>query len=188
MKNLPGVVVCICLVWMTVACQSIGTTSGYYDPPLAAGSELEIRQAIVVPAGYARVYLQAGRTMTYAATDQYAPFCFLLMRQPLPVAQTIAPGTFLVEKVYLLETDVSRELPLSVATNGFLAHDGRRGLLAFQVHVKLFAAAQPDVDALVCSGAFAAPAEAEPIRLPELQRVLGAFGVLRATPSRIVDH
>jgi len=30
--------------------------------------------------------------MRYAALNQYASFCYLLMREPLPVRQAIRPG------------------------------------------------------------------------------------------------
>ena len=180
MMRLIIIIMILGIVWTGSACQSVDLSVGYYASPLHEGEEITFLHAVEIPSGYARAYLQGGRVMGYAAVDQYAPFCYILMRQPLPVAQTVHPGVFVIDKVYLLETDVGRELPTRIAARGVLAHDDGYGPIAFQTHMKFLRGEQPDVDSLVCSGAFAIPGEARPIRRVELQQVLGDIASVRA--------
>jgi len=174
-------------VWVFVAvvslfvagCHTYDPTSGYYGNPLGPGAELQIMSELVVPGGLARVYVQYGKTMGYGAMNQYAPFCYFLMRDPLPVAQTIHPGVLRVKSVSLNQTEVSRLLPTRVAAAGLFADSDGRGVIALQSYMRVSADGQPDVYALVCSGAFAAPMEAKPIRLHELKQVFGGLVEIR---------
>jgi len=160
-------------------CHTYDPTSGYYGNPLGTGAQLQIMTELVVPAGLARVYVQYGKTMGYGAMNQYAPFCYFLMREPLPVAQTIRPGMLRVESVSLNETEVSRVLPSRVAAAHLFVHSDGRGVIALQSYMRVAVDGQPDVYALVCSGAFAAPMEAKPIRLKELMQVFGELVEIR---------
>lgn len=164
-------------------CQSLAPSGGYYDSPLQPGAEITVTQELLVPAGYARVYLQQGNTMSYGSTNQYEPFCYFLMDQPMPAPQKIRPGVFRVTRVSLIESEVRRSLPVRLAAFGLFADDGGRSLIAFQSYMTLTAAHQDDVRALVCSGAFDSPPEARPIRLPELQQALGESISVRAIPA-----
>ncbi|MGD8617221.1 MAG: hypothetical protein PVI91_16410 [Gammaproteobacteria bacterium] len=174
---------------LIVGCQAYGPTSGYWSNPLGPGAEIEVKRSIRIPAGLARVYVQYGETLGYAAMDQYAPFCYFLMREPLPMVQTIRPGMLRIESVSLNETEVRRALPARVAALMlFAGADGDgRGVIAMQSYMRVASAEQPDVYALVCSGAFAAPAEAKPIRLHELREVLGPLADVRAWPDSVAD-
>jgi hypothetical protein len=160
-------------------CQGHGPTSGYWSNPLGPGAAIEVKQEIRIPAGLARVYVQYGQTLGYAAMDQYAPYCYFLMRQPLPTVQTIRPGVLRVESVSLNETEVRRTLPSRLAALTLFAGGDGRGVVAMESYMRLAAAEQPGVYALVCSGGFAAPAEAEPMRLHELREALGPLAAVR---------
>ncbi len=174
------------LVTLALAgCRAYDPTLGYYGNPLGPGAMLEVREEIRVPAGLARVYVQYGKAMGYGAIDQYAPFCYLLMREPLPVVQRIGPGILRVESVSLNETEVSRPRPLWLAAAGLFADsngDGR-GVIAYQSYMRIAADGQPDIYALVCSGAFAAPMEAQPMRLAELRQAFGDLAEIRVRAS-----
>jgi len=165
---------------LVAACHAYDPTRGYYGHALGPGAELQIKTEIQIPAGLARVYLQYGKTMGYAEMNQYAPFCYFLMRQPLPVGQTILPGLLRVDSVSLNETDVGRALPSTVAAVGVFAESDGRGVIALQSYMRVTAEGQPDVYALVCSGAFAAPMEAKPVRLHELKQLFGGLVEIRA--------
>jgi len=161
-------------------CQAYQPTGGYYGNPLGPGAEIRVIQEISVPAGMARVYLQYGEPRAYVATDQYSPFCYFQMREPLPVVQVIRPGVFTVKSVSQIETEVSRIHPLMLASRtAFLGGDV--GPVALQSHMIIAAEGQPDVRALVCSGAFDAPLRAQPIRLAEMREVLRGVAEIRAT-------
>lgn len=168
---------------LAAGCQALAPSGGYYDSPLQTGAEITVTRELLVPADYARVYLQNGNTESYASMNQYEPFCYFLMDQPMPVVQKIHPGVFRVKKVSLIETQVRRSLPVRLVAFGLFADDGGRSLIAFQSYMTLTAQHQDNVRALVCSGAFDTPPEARPIRLPELQRALGESIRVRATPA-----
>ncbi|HHH42753.1 MAG TPA: hypothetical protein ENK49_01320 [Gammaproteobacteria bacterium] len=166
---------CLC-VWLA-GCQQAGSRNAFYDNPLLAGDEVEVLQTITIPAGLARIYLQHGKTMGYGSTDQYAPFCYFLMRDPLPVEQQIQPGVLVVESVWLDETSVRLERPLRVAGMG-LAFGGDRTPIAYQSYMTLRSEQQGTLT-LVCSGAFDMALTAQPIRLPEMREALGDFARVR---------
>jgi hypothetical protein len=164
---------CICILAPAlVACQSVDTRGGFYSSPLLPGDEVEILKTVTIAPELARIYIQRGQLGNYSEIDQYAPFCYFLLRGPLPGAQRIEPGRLTVASVWLDETAVSLEQPVRVA-GLLLAGDGR-GPIAFQFHIQLTSKTQTDFT-LVCSGAFDAPALAVPIRLPELRDALGDY-------------
>ncbi|MGW8311385.1 MAG: hypothetical protein ACWGNB_10025 [Thiogranum sp.] len=164
---------CVCCLGLALsACQSVNARGGYYSSPLLPGDEVEILKTVTIEPELARVYIQHGRLGTYSGIDQYAPFCYFLLRDPLPVEQRIEPGRLTVASVWLDETEVSREQPVRVA--GMWPAGGGRGPIAFQFHIHLTSPRATGFT-LVCSGAFDAPALAEPIRLPELREALGDY-------------
>jgi hypothetical protein len=176
--------IAICrIVWLLsgavllAACQGTPSRTGFYDSPLLPGDEVEILRDVVVPPGMARVYLQHGETTGYAGTDQYAPFCYFLLRDPLPAAQRISPGVLEVKRVWLDQTSVSLDFPLRLAS-ALSFGGGDRTPIAWQFHITLQAGDQSRV-ILVCSGAFDGPATAAPIRLPEMREALGNYAELR---------
>lgn len=166
---------CLCLTLF--GCQGTGARGGFYSSPLLPGDEVEILKVITIEAGLARVYLQRGRLLSYGGIDQYAPFCYFLLRDPLPASQQINPGLLTVESVWLDETTVSREQPVRVASALSLS-GGDRSPIAYQFHIKL-ASQQHGRVTLVCSGAFDMPLTVAPIRLPELREALGDYAQVR---------
>ena len=162
------------------ACQSAATaTKGYFSSPVVAGTELELVEALRIPAGRARVYLQGGEARSYSEINQYQPFCYFLMRGPSPVARDVQPATFEIRSVGLREQDVRLAIPLRVAGRGIFGISDGPGVIAFETHMVLNAPDQAGPERLVCSGAFAPPHEAAPIRLAEMSQALGSWVVIR---------
>ncbi len=167
-----------------VACQSPGSgKTGYYSNPVGVGTELEVVELLHVSAGRARVYLQGGEVNSYEHIDQYQPFCYFLMRGLSPVARDIQPAIFRVRSVELREQDVRLATPVRMAHRGVFGSGDGPGVIAFETHMLLDDAGQADPGRLVCSGAFAPPMEAEPIRLAEMRQALGNKVLLRAPGS-----
>lgn len=168
---------------LLAACQGTPARTGFFGSPLLPGDEVEILRELVVPAGLARVYLQSGKTTGYGGTNQYVPFCYFLLRDPLPAEQRISPGVLVVEKVWLDQTTVSLDLPSRLASALSFGW-GNQSPIAWQFHVVLSAADRPRIT-LVASGAFDGPATAAPIRLAELREALGSYAEVRvgATPK-----
>ena len=125
--------------------------------------------------------------MGCAVLDQYAPFCYFLMRVRLPVQQTILPGLLRVESVSMKETEAWRAPPNELAALRLVADSDGRGVIALQSHMRVVPVGQRDVYALACSGDFAAPMEAELVHLHELREVLGALVEIRARPAVMPD-
>ncbi|TCK17252.1 hypothetical protein DFR30_0475 [Thiogranum longum] len=166
------------------ACQSAGTGKpGYFSNPVEVGTALEVVEVLRVPAGSARVYLQGGEVSRYEHIDQYQPFCYFLMHKPSPVARDIRPATFNVRSVELREQDVRLATPLRVAHRGVFGSGDGPGVIAFETHMLLDITGQADPERLVCSGAFAPPMEAAPVRLDEMRQALGKKVVVRAPGS-----
>jgi hypothetical protein len=161
----------------------MGTPSrtGFYSSPLLPGDEVEILRDIVVPPERARVYLQHGSITGYAGSDQYAPFCYFLLRDPMPVEQVIRPGVLTVVKAWLNQTTVALDVPVRLAS-ALLPGGGDQPMMAWQFHITLQAIDGARV-ILVCSGAFDGPAWAEPIRLPEVREALGSYAEVRVTST-----
>lgn len=168
---------CVMLMALLSACTTTPSRTGYYSSPLLPGDEIEILQEIVVPAERARVYLQHGGITGYAGSDQYAPFCYFLLRDPLPVEQVIKPGVLTVGKVWLNQTTVALEAPVRLASALSLG-GGDRSMMAWQFHITLESTDRARM-ILVCSGAFDEPARAEPVRLPEVREALGSYAEVR---------
>ncbi len=175
-KNWP-VLASFYVVLLLAGCQQAGSRQGFYTSPLLAGDEVEVLKTITIPTGLARVYLQHGKTMSYSSTDQYAPFCYFLLRDPLPVEQKIKPGVLVVDSVWLDETSFNSEWPVRVAA-ATLALGSSRSPIAYQFYISLRSHWQAPVT-LVCSGAFESAAAAQPIRLPQVREVLGDYAEVR---------
>ncbi len=175
-KNWP-VLAGFCVALLLAACQQSGSRQGFYTSPLLPGDEVEVLRVITISSGLARVYLQHGKSMSYGSTDQYAPFCYFLLRDPLPAEQQIKPGILVVDSVWLDETSVSFERPVRVAAVGMIAGSSYSPI-AYQFHISL-RSQQKALVTLVCSGAFESPLSAQPIRLAEVREVLGDYAEVR---------
>lgn len=165
-----------------IGCQSADPRGGFYSSPLQPGDQVEVLKDIPVPAGLARVYLQRGGLTSYGGSNQYVPFCYFRLRDPLPVEQHVKPGVFVVQSAWLDETSVGLERPVRVAS-ALLGFGEGWSTMAYQFHMALASDQQPGV-ILVCSGAFDNPAVATPIRLPEVREALGDYATVtvQATP------
>ncbi len=166
-------------------CQSAGSRTGYYSSPLLPGDEVIMLKTLEIPSGKARVYLQDGKIRSYGSSNQYEPFCYFLVKDPLPARQQIKPGTFVVQSVWMDETTVSVEYPVRMASVFSMGMGGgSRSPIAYQFHIALKAVDQQDM-VMICSGAYDMPDQAAPIRLPELRQALGDYAEVRvktATP------
>ena len=160
-----------------IGCQSADHRGGFYSSPLQPGDQVEVLKDIPVPAGLARVYLQHGGLTSYGGSNQFVPFCYFRLRDPLPVEQHVKPGVFVVHSVWLDETSVGVQRPVRVAS-ALLGFGEGWSTMAFQFHMPLTSDEQPGV-ILVCSGAYDNPAFAVPIRLPEVREALGDYAAVR---------
>ena len=85
----------------------LGLLSGCQTTPAdleAAGGvqkihSIRLDQALTIPAGYATVRLQAGRTVAMNAVQEFDPYCIFELNTVRAAPQKVAPGTFEVTSV-----------------------------------------------------------------------------------------
>lgn len=154
--------------------------TGSYVP--ARRGALELHQDVVVPPGRARVFFQAGRVVS-GGINEFKPHCELTVKTLMDEPQTIHADTFSVDRVSRnIQQVVRSERVLLASLLDFqLANgDGGNGE-SMQMHVyimKLHSAEQPQVQYLVCGGAFDEPALARGPTLQDIAAALGTFGTL----------
>jgi hypothetical protein len=152
--------------------------SGYRD---LDGAVLVLEQAVQVPGGRARVYLQSpdGESpgqVTGGGFNSYRPHCALEIRSVDHAGWTIEPGEFQVTRVQrTIDMVVSRETPVRLAMFGL---DGAQSYYD-GFHFWLASEVQPDVMRLTCYGVYAAPYELFPPTLGEIALALGDVADLR---------
>lgn len=157
------------------ACHAVmqDETSPFFMVP--PGSVVVLHQDLEVPPGRASVYIQRGRTTSYAAYNRYYPHCRFEVRDVSEQPQLIRAGRFRVEKVtretdYFAESGVMQYARLSIGQDS----DGA-SLEMEVVKMRLHSATQPEVLRLVCGGVMDFPFNVRP---PSVQEIRGTLGGL----------
>lgn len=139
---------------------------------IPVGSRLVLNEALSIPAGQARVFLQGGEIKQKTRLNQYYPHCNFEVRDVSDGTLRIEPGGFFVSEVREgEEMVVSREGPLKRV--GFFGDRDSQGMISRFVHYRLGADKQPMVMRLTCHGGFAEPHEAAYPSLSEIRKALG---------------
>ena len=146
--------------------------SPYYAPP--AGSKIELKRPITVPAGATRVFLQRGELVQGMHFDRYLPSCNFEVRELSEQPQTIEPETFLVVRVQREEAEVVTRPgpPVQVASN---SDDGGLPMVTESIHLWLGSSQQPGLMRLTCRGAFDDVWRAYPPSIDEIRTALGDY-------------
>ncbi len=174
---------------LLVACQDSSTVrdeslGGYRQ---LQGASLVLNQAIEVPAGKARVFLQDGgrgdrQSLLGGSFDQYRPHCAFEIEAVDHDGFVIRPDTFRISRVqHSLQPVVRSVSPLRLAALELSMGLDDRGSAAYHegYHFWLVSAAQPTVRRLSCYGAYAEPHDLYPPTLGEIRRVLGRIAEIR---------
>jgi hypothetical protein len=150
------------------------------------GGSLLLKQAVTVPAGKARVFIQSGRVAESGGWlggrfDQYLSHCALEIDAVDHAGFTIRPDSFRITRVQHSLTPVVMRTPLQVAARvpvGSLDSDGS-GAYHEGYHLWLASAAQPAVRRLSCYGVYAEPPDLAPPTLAEMRAALGDLAEIR---------
>lgn len=119
--------------------------SALYSVP--AGSLLILPQAIEIPPGSARVFIQQGQIIPSRQINQYQPYCEFEINTLKDDVQIIQPDQFHIYKVTNDIRYVSRQtLFASLSSNTFDSGD----IVGFTDEFFLRSASQPDVRKLSC--------------------------------------
>ena len=172
--------------WLFAVLAMAGCTGGVRDDAAGGYRELDgavlvLNQAVRVPGGRARVFLQSpdGRSpgqVTGGGFNSYRPHCALEIRAVEHDGWTVEPGEFRVTRVQrTIDMVVGREAPIRLAQFGL---DGGQSYYD-GFHFWLASDTQPDVMRLTCYGVYAAPYELFPPTLGEIALALGDVATLR---------
>ncbi len=139
---------------------------------ITVGSKIVLHEALEVPKGHTRVFLQDGKTLAKHRLNQYYPHCNFEVRAVSDGTTRILPDTFFVTAVSEgEEMVVKRESPLRHV--GFGAFDDSQSMITRLVHYRLGSENQPAVTRLTCHGGFAEPYEADFPGIGDVRDALG---------------
>lgn len=168
------------------ACQQSATvrdaSSGRYVH--LDGRQVELRRALPVAAGKARVFLQQGRDgnaqIVDSGFDQYRPHCAFEIRNVDHGGVTIEPDTFQIVRVQhslqpVVDSGQLRVASIDVAMVGIW---GDRSSYHEGYHFILYSERQPEVMRMSCYGAYAEPPDLAPPTLAEIQGALRGIAAL----------
>ena len=141
---------------------------------LLPGSVLVLHQALTVPPGHTRVFLQDGKVRDKLKLDMYYPHCNFELRTLSDAPQTIRPDRFVITQVSWNEETV-----VDAATNpGRLKRvsdsgDTYAGPITRLLHHRLHSESQTTVMRLTCHGGFDDPWRASFPSVNQIRKVLG---------------
>lgn len=153
------------------------------DYRIPRGSKLILHDPIEIPPHYAHVDIQAGRVVPVGRVQELYPFCELEVTEVKPVAQHVAPDTFIVHKVGHRIYDV-RVPRIRIAGIGLDAalFGGDGPLQTFYVTaLHLRSSSQPNVLKLSCQSnqrAFPGILYARHLSIVEIRGTLGSLFTL----------
>lgn len=126
--------------------RSWGPDSPYFVYP--AGSRLVLHRPLEIPADWATLRLQAGRTAAFGAVQEQEPHCILQIDTVRPVPQRIEPDRFAI-------VGVQRSISDLAAASGFFvraahADSDLPAQLFYKTEFRLRSERQPGVRRLLC--------------------------------------
>ncbi|MFA7095651.1 MAG: hypothetical protein WC383_04120 [Gammaproteobacteria bacterium] len=173
MKHVPWLVLSVLMVVSAGGCQPVvrDESSPFYTMPV--GTLIVVNEDLPVPEGTARVIIQKGQLLPYAAYNRYYPHCRFELSDLAVRGQRIRAGEFRVEKAvreidYFARLGVPRFVRVSLG-----AGDDGSSLIMETVKMQLHAPTQPEVRRMICGGAMDFPAYADPPSIREIRDTLG---------------
>jgi hypothetical protein len=152
-----------------------------------AGSKLQLKQPLLVPAGRARVFIQGGGAadapsrVLSGGFDHYRPHCAFEIERVDHSGWTIEPDTFTITLVQGSLVQVVSAEPIRLAGMRLVGGMDSPGSSAYHqgYHFWLDSERQPQVRRMTCYGVFAEPYELYPPTLQEIREALGAIAEIR---------
>lgn len=143
--------------------------------PIGSDGHVEVKQAITIPAGRARVFLQRGVPIPLGALDSYDTSCSFELRELAGSETRIPPGRFLIENVEIGSEPVVRIADVRMASLTLRGlQDPGPSIYRFY-RFRLFSPGLPELLSLTCRGALADQPES---RLPTLAEIRQALGTV----------
>jgi len=146
---------------------------------IAPGSTITLHEALTVPAGHTRVFLQNGKVKGKTKLDQYYPHCNFEVRSVSNGTLRIEPDVFTVTAVTEDEEEVvTRTSPLRLASWRFSGGGDSVVLLTRFVAHRLDSPRQPQVMRLTCHGGFADPWQVDYPSITDIRQALGKLATV----------
>lgn len=147
----------------------------YYMPPV--GTVVRINEELIVPEGWARVFLQKSETLSYGDLDRYYPSCNFELYTVGDMPQLIKSGRFTITNVRRRDEEVVRYGLVQYASRWLLADGGgvvsEDAMVMRTVRMKLESEQQPGMYMLTCRGALDEQPYARAISIKEMRVALG---------------
>lgn len=174
---MPKITYFVAVVLLLAACQQAPVRDETsHLSRVGLGSTFVLHERLIVPTGYARVFLQGGKVVAKTQLNRYRPHCNFEIRSVSDGTLGIDPDTFLVTGVEEYEEEiVSRPQPLRVAALAGGDNDvgDSISMIARFVRHWLYAERQPEVMRLTCHGGFDFPLDARTPSVAEIRHALG---------------
>ncbi len=148
----------------------------YYRVPV--NSLVTLTQALTVPAGKTRVFLQHGKVVAIGKLDQYRPHCDFEVRMVSDGNRRIEPDSFNVTRVEVGDDFVVSRAPRVYAALVIVNDSDQPSMISPYVHHWLSSAKQPQVMRLTCHGGFDYPGMAQYPTVNEIRESLGTVATL----------
>lgn len=162
-------------------CLGLTACAAVRDQGVVPGSSIVLHRALTVPAGSARIFVQAGAVVAKTRLNIYLPHCNLELREVAAVPTSIEPDTFAVRAVAEGEESVVSREGLRYAAR-LRVMDDTPGKVSRYVHYQLWSPRQPQVLRLTCHGGMDFPGRALAPSLGEMRQAVGE--VLSINPVR----
>lgn len=170
-KNIPRLV-----LLLTALTLSACNTAAYRQGPAVA--ELVLNQAITIPAGEGRVFLQRGKVLP-GWPDEYSPHCSMEMYNLNPNDFQVAPGSYPISHIQLYMTEVVMVKPSRYALFVSIeSDDSSPSDIMLGYHFWFSSSIGSEPRYMTCLGALAAPWEANEPTMAEINELLGGLGSL----------
>lgn len=183
---MPKIVALVVTVLLLSACQQLAERDERSPRSrLAVGDSLVLTEALQVPAGHTRVFLQHGKVVGKVRLRRYEPHCNFEVRSVSDGLFTIEPDHFVITGRLDDEVEIVRwEKPRHFAANVILADVDSMPQLNRMVRYSLLSERQPEVMYMSCYGGFD---DAWAVRYPSIQQMREALGdwvkLKRAAPE-----
>lgn len=171
------------MVMGVVACQTLPVLDESSPRSrIVPQSRIELRETLTVPAGHARVFLQAGRVVPKGRLNQYQPQCNFEVRQVSDGSEQITADTFVVTALYEDETELVAR-PQMLWRAGWSTDNNSPFVNRFIRH-RLHSPRQPQVMRLTCYGGFGEPWQVHYPSISEIRLSLGSIATVRLAETR----
>ena len=169
----------LCIVLSACASGPYPVSSPYYQIP--SGSQLVLKQQLIIPANTGSVYIQYGKAVSDRDKDQYYAHCWFTAWTISSKPGAIEPDIFIVNSTRQEEYYVSLQMPVILASihpfiiSGLLFNDTP---IEYSTVLSIHSDKQPDIRRFTCSH-WEDPSDATHLTVAQINQALGEVAELK---------